>query len=1113
MAIRFNTTFKDVIGQTYQIQIDDSKYAGSQVDYIAAGEGFELTYETGGDAGLVSPIFASTCSVFMHIRPDIQSAFNSFVADIVASGDENRFTILIYKNTALYWKGKILTEQLVIPDTYYSQATITASDGLGKLKDIAYGDEGGFELDGTDNIITHLNYIFYKLGLFGFGNPAQQFAIVQNWQYNNEAGRMFEKIQIRHEAFKEIKSDGTILPISCYDVLLQILTRFELRIVQAGGIFYLQQLNYLGDSGNKATDFYSSTGSFTSTAFLSYDTSNIIKLAGGSTWFKQPAKSVTSNYVYKDALNGSNVFNTIAQRNTIYYIEDVPAGNGEVVGFGFDFRVKHVGNPTSLLTFNIQYVFRITDGTLFLTNEGGVFQWVADNSKRVKIINQFELEDFATIEVVQNSGFITAELPTSATLLFSWDYELTDAFGMPVSPLGTTTVTPTRSEGAIIYAVGDANEGTITTIANGSTGTGEAIELQTLVIGDQPFLRSIGRLQYYDSTLLNWINTTDKWGYGANESLTIEQLLTREVIALQQFNVKIKSYVLRSVHTANSKINGEIVTRLSLSANSNITNIESFVVEFDRSAITYTSFTDSEQIGGLPSGATSGGTSSTGHSRLHDVDSSADHAPAGAADYDKYVGTNASTGAIEFVQKIWKRVGTIIKTQTAGDNIQLDNKSGIEHSYSVVKVADNLVSPYINFWRKLSTEVALTASKLLGTITFIGQSNNSGGTLVGARIEARVGVNDFSDTNGGTSLAISTISTNGKDEVQRWKVSDDGTISQVNTAFGVPPLVPKSTVDSTGSFGANARVFNALNTTPTTVINTDHTILCNTTASDAYVQLPAAADAARRILFIKNFRGTNSVIINPNGSEFIVSTSDVYSFTLENAGEFVILQSVQITGGFAWYVQTPDYVNVMQGIKVGSGSNYLEIDSDSFLSLHGLATVWDDVRVPVTATKPGVGVANVPDFATFIGGVKTYLFDASTMEELYFTVQLPHKYKEGSKIYPHIHWAPMQNAGAATVVRWGLEYTWLNNGDTGSTTTTNYTTAIMPSENPVAYKHYISEFSSIGGTGKKISSMLICRVFRDAANAADTLVGDAAMFEIDFHIECDSLGSSEEYVK
>lgn len=177
-----------------------------------------------------------------------------------------------------------------------------------------------------------------------------------------------------------------------------------------------------------------------------------------------------------------------------------------------------------------------------------------------------------------------------------------------------------------------------------------------------------------------------------------------------------------------------------------------------------------------------------------------------------------------------------------------------------------------------------------------------------------------------------------------------------------------------------------------------------------------------------------------------------------------------------------------------------------------LATAWDDLRVPVNATN--IGAANDPNFAQVLTngagsqGVYTYLFDASAEEELFFSVQLPHAWKEGTDIEPHVHWFPTNtNTG---VVRWGLEYTWASvNGTFGNTTIIYVEDAADGTE----YKHQLADFAAISASGQTLSSMLMCRIFRDATNGADTYNADCGLLEIDFHHRIDSLGSLSEYVK
>ena len=68
-----------------------------------------------------------------------------------------------------------------------------------------------------------------------------------------------------------------------------------------------------------------------------------------------------------------------------------------------------------------------------------------------------------------------------------------------------------------------------------------------------------------------------------------------------------------------------------------------------------------------------------------------------------------------------------------------------------------------------------------------------------------------------------------------------------------------------------------------------------------------------------------------------------------------------------------------------------------------------------------------------------------------------------------------------------------------------------------AYEHLITPLvngistTGIDATGKNLSSMLICRLFRDVSNG---YTGNGVfLLEIDFHYQIDSDGSHEQYTK
>jgi len=180
--------------------------------------------------------------------------------------------------------------------------------------------------------------------------------------------------------------------------------------------------------------------------------------------------------------------------------------------------------------------------------------------------------------------------------------------------------------------------------------------------------------------------------------------------------------------------------------------------------------------------------------------------------------------------------------------------------------------------------------------------------------------------------------------------------------------------------------------------------------------------------------------------------------------------------------------------------------------------VYDDLRVPVTSTK--AGVSKDPGFTVYkkdtggtSQGVFIYWFDASAEEELYFTVQFPHTW-DGGDITPHVHWIPKTTADPNTeTVEWGLEYTWADIDTVFGVTSLVYAKSVT---GLVADTHYMTSFSAITPSASQdgISSMMICRVFRNATDGTDdTYDDDAGLLEIDFHYGKDTLGSRTVLIK
>lgn len=171
-------------------------------------------------------------------------------------------------------------------------------------------------------------------------------------------------------------------------------------------------------------------------------------------------------------------------------------------------------------------------------------------------------------------------------------------------------------------------------------------------------------------------------------------------------------------------------------------------------------------------------------------------------------------------------------------------------------------------------------------------------------------------------------------------------------------------------------------------------------------------------------------------------------------------------------------------------------------------TLWEDMRIPGSSVQRG---ASAPDLDPFLaaGDLLINRFDGGvTTNQIYFQVQMSHTHKLGTAIWPHVHWVPVDaNAGN---VYWQLEYSWANINEAFPASTT---IGIADAAAGVAWTHQLASFAIIEKADTTVSSMLVCRLFRDPTNGADTYGSDAGLLEFDLHFENDMLGSRSESAK
>lgn len=214
------------------------------------------------------------------------------------------------------------------------------------------------------------------------------------------------------------------------------------------------------------------------------------------------------------------------------------------------------------------------------------------------------------------------------------------------------------------------------------------------------------------------------------------------------------------------------------------------------------------------------------------------------------------------------------------------------------------------------------------------------------------------------------------------------------------------------------------------------------------------------------------------------------------------------------------FTGMMSAQEVKINTN-LKVERDGTLVYLDSATVFDDLMVfPDATSKNDTKPPTWAQFANESGsqGVFLWMFSASTEQELYFTVQIPHSYKEGTPLYPHVHWTTITGTPSGTDVVWGLEYTIMKIGGQFSATTTTKTTNTVISAvgTPTGTRqHIISPLPEIGASSNDfgISTIMVCRLFRKVADTNDTFVNSVGLLGFDFHYEKDTEGSRTEFTK
>lgn len=164
---------------------------------------------------------------------------------------------------------------------------------------------------------------------------------------------------------------------------------------------------------------------------------------------------------------------------------------------------------------------------------------------------------------------------------------------------------------------------------------------------------------------------------------------------------------------------------------------------------------------------------------------------------------------------------------------------------------------------------------------------------------------------------------------------------------------------------------------------------------------------------------------------------------------------------------------------------------------------WADIVSELIIRDSALSPISTP----YKGGIYLWGFPTDDVRECFANFHIPHPWKPGTMIYPHVHFTTASNA--AGTVRWGFEYTWARRHD--STGQLKFPASqIIYVDFAIAANsadtHFVCEAPQDGGivgTGLEVDSMILMRIFRDGTHVNDTFPDTILGITADLHHEVD----------
>lgn len=378
MSERLYGEFTSSLNVDYRVSIFDTDFVGTATA-VALKDGFSLDIDA--PSRIFSESLAAGTLAFTFIITDVSETIKD---DIVTSSD-SRFSVKVTREGDLYWLGALVSDIGEIKDEGPEyEMNFRAVCGLGLLEEYEYLDESpttdkwtntftGFDrliniiaicLKKLPHVLEHLtgstDFIRTGINWYHSGSPYDTPSNINDPLYN---------CYVLNSNFSGIQTSGNANPLSCAEVIEAILTAFNARIMQVGGVWIIEQYETRTNLIDNRVRQYAYTiaapilSAFDSATNILVDSgSDNVRLTGGTFGYVKAAKQTI---ITLDAKTRYNL--TEAMRFDETSASDYNAGNVFWDGAASTFRAKgtiagtfnNVNIPPIVFTVNATLVFRL----------------------------------------------------------------------------------------------------------------------------------------------------------------------------------------------------------------------------------------------------------------------------------------------------------------------------------------------------------------------------------------------------------------------------------------------------------------------------------------------------------------------------------------------------------------------------------------------------------------------------------------------------------------------------------------------------------------------------------------------------------------------------------